>query len=81
MPQKRPKQKDVNDFIKKGSTEPTETENRSTENSTTNVSLRIPTDLLQSIDALVAARRPSPSRHQWLLEALWEKVEREKDSE
>lgn len=41
------------------------------------IKLRIPGELLEEIDRLVAGRKPSPSRHQWILEALYEKVERE----
>lgn len=41
------------------------------------VKLRIPDDLLSRIDAAVGKRRPAPSRHQWILEALYEKLERD----
>lgn len=40
--------------------------------------LRIPADLLQQIDDSVKSRRPSPSRHQWILEALYQKLDSEK---
>ena len=39
--------------------------------------LRVPATLLAEVDAAVARRRPSPSRHQWLLEAIYEKLDRE----
>ena len=39
--------------------------------------LRVPATLLVEVDAAVARRRPSPSRHQWLLEAIYEKLDRE----
>lgn len=39
--------------------------------------LRLPVDLLAEVDASVKRRRPSPSRHQWILEAIYEKLERE----
>lgn len=41
------------------------------------VKLRVPAGLLAQVDAAVNKRRPSPSRHQWILEALYEKLERD----
>lgn len=41
------------------------------------VKLRVPEQLLAQVDQAVANRRPVPSRHQWLLEAIYEKLERE----
>jgi hypothetical protein len=38
--------------------------------------MRLPVSLLKQIDQAVAQRRPAPSRHQWILEAIWEKLER-----
>ena len=45
------------------------------------VKLRLPTGLLEQVDQAVARRRPAPSRHQWLLEAIYEKLDRESTSE
>ncbi len=39
--------------------------------------LRIPIDLLKRVDEAVSNRRPAPSRHQWILEAVYEKLDRE----
>jgi predicted HicB family RNase H-like nuclease len=39
--------------------------------------LRLPASLLQRVDEAVASRRPAPSRHQWILEAIYEKLDRE----
>jgi hypothetical protein len=39
--------------------------------------LRLPVELLSEVDAAVKRRRPAPSRHQWILEAIYEKLERE----
>ena len=36
--------------------------------------LRIPDDLLESIDALVAEEKPKISRHTWILKALYKAV-------
>lgn len=41
------------------------------------VLVRIPPELLEQMDALAQARRVRTPRHTWILEALWEKVERE----
>jgi hypothetical protein len=38
--------------------------------------MRLHVSLLKQIDEAVAQRRPAPSRHQWILEAIWEKLER-----
>jgi hypothetical protein len=39
--------------------------------------LRLPVELLAEIDAAVKRRRPAPSRHQWILEAIYEKLSSE----
>ena len=41
------------------------------------VKLRIEASLLEQIDADVNSRQPSPSRHQWILEAIYEKLDRQ----
>ena len=41
------------------------------------VQLRLPTSLVKDIDAIVKNRRPSPSRHQWILEAIYAKLRNE----
>ncbi len=41
------------------------------------VSLRIPAEILERVDAAVQNRRVRIPRHTWLLEALVEKLERE----
>jgi len=42
------------------------------------VKLRLPLDLLDEIDSVRTNRKPRPSRHQYILEALYEKIDREK---
>jgi hypothetical protein len=42
-----------------------------------NLKLRLSVSLLEQIDAAVNERKPSPSRHQWILEAIYEKLDRE----
>lgn len=41
------------------------------------VQLRLPATLFEEINAAVAKRRPKPSRHQWILEAIVSKLEEE----
>ena len=41
------------------------------------VKLRLSVSLLERIDGAVDQRKPSPSRHQWILEAIYEKLDRE----
>lgn len=39
--------------------------------------LRVPRDLVKDIDNLLSQRKPKISRHNWILEALYEKLERD----
>ena len=39
--------------------------------------LRIPSDLLEKVDDLIASQTVKPSRNNWILEAIAEKVSRE----
>jgi hypothetical protein len=80
---RKPKAADVEDFIQGGGTAPQVAETqvvveRSTkEGKVQSLKMRIPAELLAQIDAAVASRRPAPSRHQWILEAIYEKVARD----
>ena len=47
---------------------------------TTAVVIRIPTAMLQQIDAAVRSRPVKVPRHTWILEAMHEKLAREQDS-
>ena len=77
---RKPKEKDLDTFIQAGGSDPVEEKKDLGEKTTIkSLKLRLPTDLLEEIDQLVSSRRPSPSRHQWILEALYEKVEKEQE--
>ncbi len=39
--------------------------------------LRVPRELVKDIDNLLSKRKPKISRHNWILEALYEKLERD----
>ena len=43
--------------------------------------LRVPPEVLDRVERLAELRRPSVSRHHWLLEAVYEKLEREDSRE
>lgn len=83
---RKPKPVSVEEFIQEGGAAPpiveaqtqAETaEDRPVKDEVQSVKLRVPTELLVQVDASVAKRRPAPSRHQWILEAIYEKLERE----
>lgn len=81
MVQPRPKQaatssdeKAINDLINKGGSVATHAEAAETIKL---VQLRIPDSGVSQIDAILATQRPKPSRHSWILEAIYEKLDRE----
>ena len=41
------------------------------------IQLRIPSSEIERIDNLIASRRPKPPRHSWILEAIYEKLEKD----
>lgn len=65
----------VDDFIHDAASSD---QNQETEEQIRSLKLRIPAHLLEQIDDSVKNRRPSPSRHQWILEALYQKLDDEK---
>ena len=82
---RKPKPKTIDEFIEEGGSAPATTISTTTKVARTKkleqpVKLRVPSELLEQIDAAVADRRPSPSRHNWILEAIYEKLEREPQS-
>lgn len=70
------KPKTVDQFIAAGSSIPSEPTAQNDE-TIQPVSLRLPAAIVKEIDRVVKARRPSPSRHQWILEAIYDKLDRE----
>lgn len=76
----RRKPKTIDEFIGEGGSAP-QVESKSTgetsEKEVQSLKLRIPVELLEDVDRAVRSRRPAPSRHQWILEAIYEKLERE----
>lgn len=70
--------KSVEEFIHSSPTATTnQTELSKKESSRVPVQLRVPDNLLGQIDDAVAKRQPAPSRHQWILEAIYDKLGRD----
>lgn len=77
MTVRRKPTKSVVDFIHAGGTDPAEKKAAEVPaDAIQAVKLRLPQSLIDQIDDAVAGRKPPPSRHQWILEAIYEKLER-----
>jgi hypothetical protein len=81
----RRKPKSVNEFIQEGGSPAQEITSQAAEQEVTEaevkgLKLRLPVDLLERVDISVKSRRPVPSRHQWILEAIYEKLDREAEA-
>lgn len=76
---RKPKSTSVDDFILQGGTAPEVASKPTDEEEVKGLKLRLPVDLLKRVDEAVASRRPAPSRHQWILEAIYEKIDKEAD--
>ena len=74
---KRPKKEDTDKWIEEAANDQPQQQEEEPK-TVQDIRLRIPTDLLKEIDQIVAKRKPKISRHNWILEALHEKVKREK---
>ena len=74
---KRPKPGDTDKWIEEAANDQPQQQEEELK-TVQDIRLRIPTDLLEEIDQIVAKRKPKISRHNWILEALHEKVKREK---
>jgi hypothetical protein len=77
----RRKPASVDEFIQEGGSAPQvatpKPAEESTEEEVKGLKLRLSVDLLKRVDEVVKSRRPAPSRHQWILEAIYEKLDRE----
>ncbi len=77
---KRPKPQETDQWIQ-AANQDADVQSEQAEKDIQSVRLRIPVDLLEEIDQLVGQRLPKTSRHNWILEALYEKAKREKPRE
>ena len=77
----RRKPANVDEFIQEGGSVPQVASPQPLEGSgeeeVKGLKMRLPIELLKRVDEAVKSRRPAPSRHQWILEAIYEKLERE----
>ena len=77
----RRKPSTVTEFIESGGAEPAlAPDSKKNGNSAVPIQplkLRLEVDLLNQVDQAVTSRRPAPSRHQWILEAIYEKLDRD----
>lgn len=72
-----PGEKALKEFIDKGGSVSQGMEESDKDSEVKGLKLRVPLDLLNQVDDAVSRRRPAPSRHQWILEAIYEKLDRE----
>lgn len=72
--EKQEKEQNINALINKGGSV---AENNGRQAADKPILIRIPVDALNKIDELVSAKRIKTPRHTWLLEAIFEKLERE----
>jgi hypothetical protein len=74
------KPKNVEEFIQEGGSAPqvATPQTELDEADVKGLKLRLTIELLAEVDAAVKQRRPAPSRHQWILEAIYEKLARDK---
>ena len=70
---RKPKSSNLDEFINEGGAAP-KIQKHSKDVQV--VTLRLPTEMLESVDQAVSERPLKISRHQWLLEAVLEKLER-----
>lgn len=70
----------VEDFIGAGGQPPADIRGDEVVSNKTEKSLKLRLDeaLLQEIDEVINSKRPSPSRHHWIVSAIVEKLDREK---
>lgn len=74
---KKAKETDINALINKGGSTANTADNGNAKTGDKPILIRIPSDALQKIDEIVIAKKIKTPRHTWLLEAVFEKLERE----
>lgn len=67
-------EKEIKQLIHKGGSVPATEANKEL----MRLQLRLPAEVVEQIDTLLAIRLVKPSRHTWFLEAIYEKMERER---
>ncbi|AFY71962.1 hypothetical protein Pse7367_3736 (plasmid) [Thalassoporum mexicanum PCC 7367] len=73
------KPKDVNEFIREGGDVPAQSSSKEKKSTTeTAIKLRLGKDLLDELDEHLASKRVPPSRNKWILQAIVERLDRDK---
>lgn len=73
--EKKVKEQDINILINRGGSVAEEINNKQSEDKP--ILIRVPAEVLKRIDEVVTAKKIKIPRHTWLLEAVFEKLERE----
>lgn len=72
--EKQTKEQNINALISKGGSV---AESNDKESGDKPILIRIPAEVLKKIDEIVSAKKIKTPRHTWLLEAIFEKLERD----
>ncbi len=75
--EKQLKEQNINALIKKGGSVAQENDDGGKQSADKPILIRVPAEALQKIDEIVSAKKIKTPRHTWLLEAVFEKLERE----
>ncbi len=75
--EKQVKEQNINALINKGGSIAKENSDGGKQPGGKPILIRVPAEALQKIDEIVSAKKIKTPRHTWLLEAVFEKLERE----
>ncbi len=75
--EKQVKEQNINALINKGGSIAKEKADGGNQSGGKPVLIRVPAEALQKIDEIVSAKKIKTPRHTWLLEAVFEKLERD----
>jgi hypothetical protein len=76
--EKQTKEQSINALINKGGSVPAESgENAEKQSGDKSILIRVPAEVLTKIDEIVGAKKIKTPRHTWLLEAVFEKLEKD----
>lgn len=77
IPEKQVKEQNINALINKGGSVAKEDGGGDKQSGDKPILIRVPSEALQKIDEIVSAKKIKTPRHTWLIEAVFEKLERE----
>jgi len=70
----------IEEFINAGSTTETERKEKKPKKDKTTITVVMPTELLNDIDAALSLQKPRLNRTQWILKACYELLEQSKEN-